>query len=158
MFIYYRQSGNKHKEVLLAVLFPVEVFGIWHPAPHGEQALHHESRRVRLRHSQHLPRYHLHLLLLSPNLWNKTRVNHHPIFLTYRQGMHHYGNLGIHDKSLLTSLKQLTMLTKQLYLFIYLPDYLFICLILIRSWIFCEFLVQLYMYIDVRQYSHPKCQ
>lgn len=57
------------------LLICVAVFGIWYPTPYGEQAVHHESRRIRLRHSQHLPGYRLHLLLFPPDLWNKARVN-----------------------------------------------------------------------------------
>lgn len=57
------------------LLICVAVFGIWYPTAYGEQAVHHESRRICLRHSQHLPGYRLYLLLFPPDLWNKARVN-----------------------------------------------------------------------------------
>lgn len=63
---------------IVVVLFCVLVFSVRHPAPDGEQAVHHESRGVCLRHTQHLSGYHLHLLLFPPNLWNKTRLRTPP--------------------------------------------------------------------------------
>lgn len=65
----------------------VKVFGLRHPTPHGEQALRHEPRGVRLRHAQHLPWHHLHLYLLPPNLWQKGWVIH---LSTQRQEMCYY--------------------------------------------------------------------
>lgn len=57
------------------IFFLFKVFSFWHPATHGKQALHHQSRGVCLCHSQHLPGYHLHFLFFSPNLWNQARLN-----------------------------------------------------------------------------------
>lgn len=143
MFMHSRQTwsetSRKMSYLLLTWLFSAAVFGIWHPTPDGKQALHHESRRVRLRHSEHLPRHHLHLLLLPPNLWDKTRVNHHPTFLTHRQEMHKYSKLGRHGKSL-KIFGDCDDSASSCNGFVYVFGGF--RLILIRSWKLCEYLVQ----------------
>lgn len=142
--MYIIRIRHKQKDVLLAVLFSVAVFGLWHPAPHGEQAVHHESRGVCLCHSQHLPRYHLHLLLLPPNLRNKTRVKTLPSWPTDK-GCTSMKNINRHVKSLLNFGDCVDSASNW-------NSFIF-CLILTRSQILCESLVQIQVYIDVQYVS-----
>lgn len=57
---------------LLCLLVP----GLWHTDADGEKEIHHKSWGIHLRHPQLIPGHCLHLLFLSPVVWNSwTAVN-----------------------------------------------------------------------------------
>ncbi len=81
-YIIYCHWTHRYPLCLLVIivfvfnLFYLLVPGIWHTDADGEKEIHHKSWGIHLRHPQLIPGHCLHLLFLSPVVWNSwTAVN-----------------------------------------------------------------------------------